>query len=292
MLWGFYKELEDMHRDGPSEADFGFLENVPVGEAYNLYDFLHGCCDQFAAALSDFFGYPIEYVLGNDGVLIHAYCVKELADGETAYVDVRGITTDAVEFFDEFRDWCDYDEDSGCLYDLEGECQVMRQKNTKEMYSDENRELNQDKDLYEFLRENRAYYDVEAFERSFRNMIEQNVEYRVKGYTNKWALIDTLEHYGLLENSTWGDETCYLVVDLNQEAEMKRYKRTDGSFVELPTIMEVLGETYDGLETALDDLDIEYGQEVDSLIGRAAERCEPEENSTGSLGEILFEKGE
>lgn len=277
MLWGFYKELLELRADGLLDADFGFLENVPVGGSYYLYDFLHGCCDQFAAALSDFFGYQIEYVLGNDGNLIHAYCVQELSDGVTAYIDARGITVDAEVFFDEFRDWCDYDARSGSLCDLEGECQVRRHKDTKEMYSDESRELNQDKDLYQFLKDNRSYYDVIAFERSLRNMIENNVEYRVKGYTNKWALIDTLDHYGLLENSTYGDETCYLVVDLNQEPEMRRYKRTDESFVELPTIMEVLGETFDGLEIALDDLGIEYPENVDSLINSATERSINEE---------------
>ena len=263
MGWGFYRELEELRADGMPDADFGFLENVPVGDAYWLYDFLHGCCDQFAAALSDFFGYTIEYVLDNDGNLIHAYCVYDLADGETAYIDARGITVDAELFFDEFADWCDFHK--GKIWDAEGECPIYRHKDTREMYSDKNREMNQDKELYQFLKDYASYYDVKIFERSLRTMIENNVEYRVKGYTNKWALIDTTDHYGLLENSTYGDETCYLVVDLKQEPEMRRYKRTDESFVELPTIMGVLGETYDGLETALDDLGIEVGEQVDSV---------------------------
>ena len=282
MRLGFYKELEELRADGMPDASFGFLENVPVGDSYYLYDFLHGCCDQFAAALSDFFGYEIEYVIGNDDNLIHAYCVRDFPDGETAYIDARGITTDVELFLDEFRDWCDYDVRSGDLCDLGGECQVMRHKDTKEMYPDENRELNQDKDLYQFLKDYRDYYNVNVFQRSKRNMIKNNVEYRVKGYTNKWALIDTLDHYGLLENSTYGDETCYLVADLNQEPEMRRYKRTDESFVELPTIMEVLGETYDGLEIALDDLGIEFSEKVEDVIASASERrVKAEQDSAG-----------
>ena len=167
MLWGFYRDLEELHLDGQEDADFGFLENVHVGDAYNLYDFLHGCCDQFAAALSDFYGYEIEYVVGNDGNLIHAYCVKEMANGEVAYVDARGITADPVAFFDEFRDWCDYDVRSGELCDLEGECFVGLYRNTKEMYSDKGREINQDQDLYQFLKDYRSYYDVKAYEREY-----------------------------------------------------------------------------------------------------------------------------
>lgn len=295
MNWGFYKELKEMRAEGQVEADFGFLENVPVGDAYNLYDFLHGWCDHFAAALSDFLGYEIEYVIDNNGGLVHAYCVRELASGETAYVDARGITTDAELFFDEFADFCTYYR--GELSDTMGNCDVFRCKNSREMLGDGNRELNQDKDLYQFLKDNRPYYDVNVFERSMRKMIENGVEYRVKGYTNKWALIDTLEHYGLLENSTWGDETCYLVVDLNQETEIKRYKRTDGSFVELPTIIEVLGETFDGLEIGLEDLGIDIEEKpLDERLAEAqksaggAEREGIQEKEKEEFGEAELRK--
>lgn len=84
-------------------------------------------------------------------------------------------------------------------------------------------------------------------------MLEQNVEYKVKGYTNKWSLIDTYEGYGLLENCTYGDETCYLVVDLEQEPVSLRYKTRDGRIIYLPTILDVICETYDGIEIALED---------------------------------------
>ena len=163
MFAGFYRELEELRADGAHDVDFGFLENVPVGDSYYLYDFLHGCCDQFAVALSDFWGYEIEYVVGNDDNLIHAYCIQELASGEIVYIDARGITTDAELFFDEFADWCKYRR--GELWDLEGKCQVYRHKDSREMYGDDGREPNQDEDLHQFLKDNCSYYDVKAFER-------------------------------------------------------------------------------------------------------------------------------
>ena len=84
-------------------------------------------------------------------------------------------------------------------------------------------------------------------------MLQANVEYKVDGYRNRWAIIDTHEGYGLLENCSYGDETCYLVVKLEQESVMRTYRRRDNTIVELPTIMEVVCETFDGIETALED---------------------------------------
>lgn len=84
-------------------------------------------------------------------------------------------------------------------------------------------------------------------------MLEKKVDYKVKGYSNRWSIIDTYEGYGLLENNTYGDETCYLVVELDQAPAMLLYKKRDGSTVYLPTILEVVCETYDGIETALED---------------------------------------
>lgn len=162
MYHGFYKELDELRSEGLSDADFGFLENVEVGESFNLYDFLHGHCDELAAALSDFYGYEIEYIVGNDNALIHAYCVAEV-NGSKAYIDARGITTDAELFFDEFADFCTYE--NGRVYDLSGECRVLSHKNTREMYSDETREPNQDKDLVCFFENNNGYYDIHQFER-------------------------------------------------------------------------------------------------------------------------------
>lgn len=169
MYNGFYKELDEIKADGVPEANFGFLENVAVGDSYNLYDFLHGHCDQFAAALSDYYGYEIEYVVSNVDVLIHAYCVDNI-EGVKAYIDARGITTNAEMFFDEFADWCEYDADTGELYDSVGECQIARFKDTREMYSDDSRELNQDKDLVEVFKNYNSYYDVKVFERALKQV--------------------------------------------------------------------------------------------------------------------------
>lgn len=84
-------------------------------------------------------------------------------------------------------------------------------------------------------------------------MLHTHTEYRVKGYTNRWSVIDTYRGYALLENCTYGDETCYLVVKLEQQPVTLPYKKKDGTFVNLPTIFEVVCETYDGIETALKD---------------------------------------
>ena len=83
--------------------------------------------------------------------------------------------------------------------------------------------------------------------------MEKNVEYKVLNYTNRWHVIDTYKRWALLENCTWGDETCYLVVPMDQEITMKKYRRKDGSLIELPTIEIVTCETYDGIEIALED---------------------------------------
>ena len=85
-------------------------------------------------------------------------------------------------------------------------------------------------------------------------MLRKEVEYKVEGYFNRRSIIDTYNGYSLLENSTWGDETCYLVVDNNVEVIDKEYtKRSNGEKVIIPTIMTVICETFDGIETALED---------------------------------------
>lgn len=84
--------------------------------------------------------------------------------------------------------------------------------------------------------------------------VKKGIDYKVKGYYNKWSVIDTYESYALLENSTYGDETCYLVVRINNNVKELEYtKKSTGEKVVLPTIMEVICETYDGIEIALED---------------------------------------
>lgn len=43
---------------------------------------------------------------------------------------------------------------------------------------------------------------------------------KIEGYKNLWSEISYLrlnnKKYYLMENNTWGDETCYLVIDENK----------------------------------------------------------------------------
>lgn len=84
-------------------------------------------------------------------------------------------------------------------------------------------------------------------------MLQYDVDYKVEGYRNRWSVIDDDGEYALLENATWGDETCYLVVRMDVPVQEISYKKKDGSDVLIPTIMKVEGETYDDLQTALED---------------------------------------
>lgn len=59
-------------------------------------------------------------------------------------------------------------------------------------------------------------------------------EIRVNGYYGKWTAIDSYKNWLLLENCTYGDETCCLVVEKDN-------------------MQEVICETYDDIITALED---------------------------------------
>ena len=88
-------------------ANFRFLKNFDVTSETDAYGFLHGCCEEFAAILSDVYGYEIECVRNANGRNIHTYCVSYIGD-EKAYIDVRGITTDKKLFFEEFENELTY----------------------------------------------------------------------------------------------------------------------------------------------------------------------------------------
>lgn len=90
-------------------------------------------------------------------------------------------------------------------------------------------------------------------------MIKENIKYKVDGYINKWEVIDSYKDYVLLENCTYGDETCYLVVDKNQDTVMKGYKLKNGETIELETIVSNnIYETYDDIITCLNDNNLNY----------------------------------
>ena len=91
---GFYNELTELKKFD-SDAEFGFLENTKITSENNAFNFLHGCCDEFAAMLSDVYGYKIECVRNANHRLIHAYCVSEIGEIK-AYIDKK-------LFFEEFE---------------------------------------------------------------------------------------------------------------------------------------------------------------------------------------------
>ena len=82
-------------------------------------------------------------------------------------------------------------------------------------------------------------------------------EYKLKDYYNTWSIIDQKTvngvDYGLLENNTYGDETCYVVVDLSTAKDKKYHKKSTDEDVIIPTFDNIVCETFDDIETALID---------------------------------------
>lgn len=164
---GFYNELDELKKED-NEADFGFLENLAVSEEDNAFNFLHGDCALFAAMLSDIYGYEIECIRetrdDEPGKLIHAYCVANI-NNEKAYIDVRGITTDAEIFYEEFEDFMTYFKESNSFLfvDYEGyekEAIVEHFKCKDEMFGGDLEGWSDD-DIKRFICDYRDYYDVE-----------------------------------------------------------------------------------------------------------------------------------
>ena len=158
---GFYEELEELRKDVP-DADFGFLENTDVTSESNAHNFLHGCCDEFTSMLSEMFGYEIECVRNAEGRLIHAYCITEV-DGEKAYIDVRGTTTDPVLFFEEFENELTYYPEDGSitvlnddLYEVDA---VIETWKNKDAFFNGEYEGWSDEDIKRFIREQGNYYN-------------------------------------------------------------------------------------------------------------------------------------
>ncbi len=108
---GFYSDLDTLRtEEGCEDADFSFLESeYGCGEyRYNAYQFLHGYCYVFAEALHDIYGYQVENAYGENGFLVHSYCITYDEDSPL-FIDVRGITDDYQEFIEEFGDFLEYD---------------------------------------------------------------------------------------------------------------------------------------------------------------------------------------
>lgn len=77
---------------------------------------------------------------------------------------------------------------------------------------------------------------------------------KVEGYRGFWSVIDEYEQYVLLEHNTYGDETCYLVVDANQFS-WKDISLKSGITIRAPFFASgsSVFETYDDIATALED---------------------------------------
>ena len=84
-------------------------------------------------------------------------------------------------------------------------------------------------------------------------MLERGVDYKVDGYTTTWSIADEAFGFVLLENNTYGDVTCYLVVRKNIVAEDKEYTKRNGEKIMLPTITSRVYETYYGIRQCLED---------------------------------------
>lgn len=163
--YGFYQEREELRRDDEA-ATFGFLDNIQVTDESSAYNFLHGCCDEFAATLSDMFGYEIECFRNADGRLIHAYCVSYIGD-EKAYIDVRGITTDPALFFEEFHREAYYYPPTGSILveDEDGRevaAAVESWASKDELFEGEYEDWS-DSQIEAFVKDYKGYYDSSKF---------------------------------------------------------------------------------------------------------------------------------
>ncbi len=92
------------------KGDYSAVKN---GEMYDLDIYLHGFCDIFATELARKMqeqGIPFEIcIIVNENGLVHCFLWIESPEEDiNYYIDVRGITSDENEFFDDFADFFDY----------------------------------------------------------------------------------------------------------------------------------------------------------------------------------------
>ena len=99
----------------------------------------------------------------------------------------------------------------------------------------------------------------------FKLNIDTATEIKLEGHRGKWTVIAALLYkgvcYGLLEHFSYGDETAYQIVKLNNERGDEYWLVTrncdnleDGLFY-LPS-GRIVGETFDGLIQGLMDYDV------------------------------------
>lgn len=101
---GFYllgdieKELSEIKLEKFIDIGDVDLSECPYDDA-NV--FLHGSCQLFADKLSRTFNYEKYQLVDDKERMIHVFCMLK-KNSEIYYIDVRGITTDKVEFLSEF----------------------------------------------------------------------------------------------------------------------------------------------------------------------------------------------
>lgn len=78
----------------------------------------------------------------------------------------------------------------------------------------------------------------------------------IENHYGSWSVIDDFKGYVLLEHNTYGDETNYFIAKANKFT-YKNYKNKEGVVMMLPTFNESdVYETYDDIETALNDYEL------------------------------------
>lgn len=106
---GFFEDANCYKLNQEFEG-YGFLENVDVeGESFDLNQFLHGYCDEFAyfQAMKHAYNIVVWYEVNEETQqfsLIHAFNHFN-EDGVDYYLDVRGITSDLASIQEEFEDY-------------------------------------------------------------------------------------------------------------------------------------------------------------------------------------------
>lgn len=87
--------------------NYDFSEMIKNDRKYNCNKFLHGFCDIFALKLFDLCKNCKISIVKTKYELVHSFITFQV-DGIKYYMDVRGITSNIDEFFEEFEDYFDY----------------------------------------------------------------------------------------------------------------------------------------------------------------------------------------
>ena len=104
---GFFKEAM-LRRTQQPTMTYDFLKTILIeDEWFDLYQFLHGYCDEFAyyQAMKQGYSMVVWYQLNEITQcfeLIHVFNQFE-RDGVTHYMDIRGVTTEINQILEDFE---------------------------------------------------------------------------------------------------------------------------------------------------------------------------------------------